>query len=154
MALLVLTFMLSRELENEGIKVNALQINGAKLSPETMRKFSPKYRFIGRIQSLFLRPPEYMADRYYQLCTSESYSDITGKLFNDKLEVMKPAYSLKPGLKQDLRQALGSGYYPLYAEDENVRKKLWDSCLQAVYGQPGIGKWQTGDKQDELKICG
>lgn len=42
MALTLLTFKMAEEFEQEDINVNALQINGAKVSKETLKKFKPR----------------------------------------------------------------------------------------------------------------
>ncbi|GIP59858.1 hypothetical protein [Paenibacillus woosongensis] len=46
MALTLLTFKMAEKFGQFGIKVNALQINGATMSKETIKKFKPKYKLI------------------------------------------------------------------------------------------------------------
>lgn len=129
MALLMLNFRLAEEFRQDGIRVNALQINGARMSKETLQKVSPGYRFIARIQNLFFRPPEFMADRYYQICTSETFYNLTGKLFNHKLAVMQPGQA-KPGIFDAYKQVLGADLYPPYAHHQETTDKLWLMCQE------------------------
>ncbi|MDV2683616.1 SDR family NAD(P)-dependent oxidoreductase [Alkalihalophilus lindianensis] len=88
MALVMLTFYLAEKYKEDGIRVNALQINGARMSPETLNKFTLKWRLAARAQNLFFPPPEKMAKCYVDICTSPRFRDVTGSLMNDKLETM------------------------------------------------------------------
>ncbi|UCZ55007.1 SDR family NAD(P)-dependent oxidoreductase [Bacillus shivajii] len=127
-AFMMLTFKMADEFKNEGIKVNALQINGAKLSKETLNKFTLRWRIIGRIQSIFLRPTEYMANNYYDICTSDKFKETTGKLFNDKLEMMETATGETLGFIGEIKQVVGTSVYPAYADDKITKEKVWDFC--------------------------
>lgn len=131
MAFLMLTFKMAEMLKEDGIKVNSLQINGAIMSKETIRKMTLKWRIIARIQNLFLRPPEFMANHYYDLCTSGKYRHITGKQFNHRQEIMKPA-KVNEGIITDIKQALGASVYPVYALREDVTEKLWNLCEECT----------------------
>jgi len=64
MALLLLTFKMAEEYKRHGINVNALQINGAKMSKETIKKFKIWWRPVAWVQNLFFRSPEFMANHY------------------------------------------------------------------------------------------
>lgn len=128
MALVMLTFKMAEEYRDLGIKVNALQINGAKMSKETLNKVSPTWRWIARIQNLYFQPTEFMAKHYFELCTSNEFKDATGKLFNHKQEVMKRAED-KPSMKMQIKQATGSSYYPILAENPKEIEKLWNLCM-------------------------
>ncbi len=130
MALLMLTFKQAEELKNAGIKVNALQINGAKMSKETLMKVTPGYRLVARIQNLFFRPTTYMADKYYEICTSERFRDVTGQLFNDELELMKPASETSKGILQDVKQLVGKDLYPAYARNETETNQVYELCRE------------------------
>lgn len=132
MALTILTFIMSEKFEQEGIKVNALQINGAKMSKETIKKFKPKYKFIASIQNMFIPPTSYMADKYYQICTADEFKHTTGKLFNDKLEIMQPSPNEYPGFIHQMKQIIGTRVYPAYKENTNVSNKLWALCTEAT----------------------
>lgn len=92
MALLILTFKMAEEFRNDGIKVNALQINGARMSKETLKKFKPGWRMIARIQNLYFPSPEVIANHYFEICTSEKFKNTTGRLFYNKLEEVQPAH--------------------------------------------------------------
>lgn len=127
MALLMLTFLMAEEYRLDEINVNMLQINGATMSKETIAKLTPGYRFIARIQNVFFRAPEFMAGHYYDICTSERFKDITGKLINHRQEIMQPGLH-EPGLKDQLSQVLGAGVYPAYAGNSDVANRLWDLC--------------------------
>ncbi|OIJ12843.1 short-chain dehydrogenase [Anaerobacillus arseniciselenatis] len=128
MALMLLTFKMADEFKNHGIKVNALQINGATMSKETLQKVTLRYRLIARVQNRFFRPPSYMANNYYEICTSENYKDTTGKLFNDKLEIMEAAPKQPQGFIHDIKQVTGSSLYPYYADDPTMTNEVWEFC--------------------------
>ncbi|SES11033.1 SDR family oxidoreductase [Salipaludibacillus aurantiacus] len=132
MALLMLGFKMAEEYKGAGIKVNTLQINGAVMSKETLKKVTPGYRMVARVQNLFFRPAEYMANNYFEICTSEKYKDITGQLFNDKLEIMQPASGQKLGIFKDIKQTVGTAHYPAYAENMEIREKLWELCKEVT----------------------
>ncbi|SDH87341.1 SDR family oxidoreductase [Alteribacillus bidgolensis] len=132
MALVMLTFKLAKELESERIKVNALQINGAKMSKNTIQKLKPRYRTIAWIQNIFFPSPSYMADNYFELCTSDKFKHTTGKLLNDKLEVMTPSPNHPLSVFKQLRQITGKQVYPSFANDKYTTEKLWEICRHAV----------------------
>ncbi|MBU9711896.1 SDR family NAD(P)-dependent oxidoreductase [Evansella tamaricis] len=131
MALVMLTFRLAEEWKGEGIKVNALQINGAKMSKETLQKVTTGWRAIARIQNLFFPPPEKMASIYYDMCTSEEFRNISGKLINDKKEVMNPGH-LKPNAVMQVKQLTGNAYYPPYADQKENQEQVWYLCQRAL----------------------
>ncbi|RXI96592.1 SDR family oxidoreductase [Anaerobacillus alkaliphilus] len=141
MALMMLTFKQAEEFKNAGIKVNALQINGAKMSKETLMKVTPGYRVVARLQNLFFRPTTYMADKYYEICTSERFRDVTGKLFNDELELMEPASETPKGILQDVKQLVGKSLYPAYAKNDTVINQVYELCreLTVMKGDVRIG---------------
>ena len=127
MALLMLTFKMAEQLTAYGINVNSLQINGARMSKETLKKVTPGYRMIARLQNLFFRPPAFTADLYYRLCTSPDFASVTGKHFNHKLEVMQPGRTDLSFL-QSLKQLSGASFYPPYADDTETADRLWELC--------------------------
>ena len=114
--------------KNDGIKVNALQINGAKMSKRTLQKFKPSWRTIAKIQNIFFPPASYMANNYFQICTSNEFQNVTGKLFNDKLQIMQVSPSENLGFIQSVKQLFGSKYYPIYAHKQEVSERLWNLC--------------------------
>jgi NAD(P)-dependent dehydrogenase (short-subunit alcohol dehydrogenase family) len=127
LALLMLTFHLAEEMKADGICVNMLQINGARMSPETIRKFTPRYRMAAHVQNLFFRPASFMAARYVEIITSPRFADVTGKLINHKLEIMQPGAE-KPGLADQFRQLAGAGYYPPSAHDRDAATRVLEFC--------------------------
>ncbi len=129
MALLMLTFKMAREFRNDGIKVNSIQINGAKMSKEALQKVKPGWRVIAHIQNLFFRPPEFTADLYYDLCTAEEFKNQTGKHFNHRKDVMVPA-KVNSGIITDIKQGIGADVFPAYALDENTIGKVWQTCKE------------------------
>ncbi|SDZ39345.1 NAD(P)-dependent dehydrogenase, short-chain alcohol dehydrogenase family [Evansella caseinilytica] len=131
MALTLLTFKMAEAFADDGIKVNALQINGAKMSKRTIQKVKPWWRPIARVQNIFFRPPSYMAENYFQICTADNYKHVTGKLFNDKLEIMQPSPREYPGFFKQLKQLLGSSTYPA-CENTNIREELWQLCTKLI----------------------
>ncbi len=127
MALLMTTFTMAEELKNSGIKVNALQINGARMSKETLQKFKWNWRIIAGIQNLFFPPAEKMADNYYEICTSDRFKDVTGKLINDKLEIMQVAPE-----NAGIKVSFGSSFYPAFAERRDVQEEVVAFCEERV----------------------
>lgn len=125
MALLMLTFRMAREYKESGVKFYSLQINGARMSKETLKKFKMPWRLVAHIQNIFFPHPSYMANNYFEICTSGKYKDITGKHFNDKLEVMKVAPE-NPALKD----ILGTSVYPIYADRHDVQKAVIMLCKE------------------------
>ncbi len=129
MSLLMLTFKMAKEFTSEGIKVYSLQINGATMSKEALMKVKPHWRIIARIQNLFFRPPEFTADLYYEICTSNRFKDTTGVHFNHRLEVMQPAKT-GAGIITDIKQGVGADVFPAYALNEEVLEKIWGICSE------------------------
>lgn len=127
MAFLMLTFKLARDFAETGIKFYSLQINGARMSKETLKKFKPGWRFIACIQNLFFPPAEFMANNYFEICTSEKFRNKTGIHLNHKLEIMKPGPE-KPSIKH----IRGIDYYPFYAENKPIQNKIWEFCRSAT----------------------
>lgn len=125
MALLMLTFKMASEFKNDGIKVNALQINGAKMSKETLKKFKPWWRIIARIQNIYFPLPAVMGNAYFDICSSKEFQHTTGKLFNDKRGIMLSSVNQPSPLTQ-VKQLLGSNVYPVYADNPNTIGKIWE----------------------------
>ncbi|WP_096200171.1 SDR family NAD(P)-dependent oxidoreductase [Bacillus sp. FJAT-45350] len=131
MGLILLTFKLAKVYEKYGIKVNALQINGAKMSKDTLQKLTPGWRSIARVQNLYFPPAEKMAEIYFHMCTSEDFKTITGKLINDKKEIMKRGEE-NPNLGMQIKQLIRSNYYPIYAEQQENQDKMWSLCQEVT----------------------
>ena len=129
MALLMLTFKMAEEFKEDGINIYSLQINGATMSKDALMKVKPHWRIIARVQNLFFRPPEFTADLYYEICTSDRFRDITGVHLNHKLEVMQPAKT-GAGIITDIKQGLGADVYPPYALNAGMVNKVWGVCSE------------------------
>ncbi|MDO8897439.1 MAG: SDR family NAD(P)-dependent oxidoreductase [Bacteroidales bacterium] len=124
MAFLMLSFKMAEEYRELGIAVNSLQITGARMSNETLRKFAPHWRIIARIQNLFFPPTEFMGNNYFELCTSDDFANKTGKQFNHKLKSMrKGPENPKPN------HIWGSQVYPVYATNKSVQERIWNLCF-------------------------
>jgi len=124
MAFLMLTFRMAKAYSQHGITVNSFQINGAKMSKNTLKKFKFPWIIIAHIENLFFKPPAYMAERYFELCTSERFAGVSGKHFNNHLEAMLPGPK-----KPTPKDIWGSVYYPPYADREDIAEKVWENCI-------------------------
>ena len=129
MALLMLTFKMADFFKGDGIHFYSLQINGATMSKETLIKVKPHWRIIARIQNLFFRPPEFTANLYYEICTSDNFRELSGVHLNHKLEVMQPAKT-GAGIITDIKQGLGADVYPAYTMNEEVSGIVWNICSE------------------------
>jgi NAD(P)-dependent dehydrogenase (short-subunit alcohol dehydrogenase family) len=128
MALLMLTFKIADKFKKDGIKVNAVQIPAIKISKETMGKFKSAWRIAGVVQNIFSSSQESMADTYFHICTSEEFKDITGRLINDKREIMQSTY-YSNGLIQGVKQLFDKDVYPKYAENIDNIEMVWDLAI-------------------------
>ncbi|MFD1039717.1 SDR family NAD(P)-dependent oxidoreductase [Virgibacillus byunsanensis] len=128
MALLMVTFKMADVYQNDGVKVNALQINGAKMSKATLRKVKPHWRIIARIQNLYFPSPSVMAQHYFDICTSDKFETITGKLIDHKQKMMQQPPSHNPNVITQIKQITGSKVYPAYAANPEIQEKLWELC--------------------------
>lgn len=129
MALLMLTFKMADKFEKDGIKVNAVQIPAIKMSKETMGKFKSVWRIAAMVQNIYSSSPETMADTYFHICTSEEFKDITGKLINDKREIMQSSHYTS-GLMQEAKQLFDKGVYPKYADNIDNIERVWDLAIK------------------------
>jgi len=132
MALFLLTLTLAKQLKEQRIRVNALQINRVKLSAETIANLSPRYRILARLQNPTSQPTSSMAKLYYDICTSANYSDVTGSLINHRGVVMKAATSEHPHPLQLIRYLTSDQYYPAYATNRTYLNQVWEFCEQAT----------------------
>lgn len=132
MAVFIINQKMSQVFKKDGIKVNTLMIAGAKLSKRTIKKFSPYYRFLANIQNMFLKPTSYMANNYFEICTSEEYRDVTGEIISDQGVILKVA-SQEISLMEKMKELfIKSTYYPYYADEKAVQEKLWEICKEAT----------------------
>ena len=144
----MVTFEMARRLESEGISCNYLHVNGAKLSHETLAKMTRGYRILGRLQSIQLRKPEYMANNYYELAHNERFRGVTGVCFNDRLEIMQPGDSETASPLEQIRFPLGRSHYPAYADNRDLQQELVGVCegtfrvknTCVVYGGGDVGR--------------
>ena len=68
--------------------------------------------------------PEFMANNYFEICTSEKCKSTTGKYFNHKQEIME-AGPESPKFKD----IWGTSYYPAYAKNVELNDKIWNLCM-------------------------
>ncbi|QVK19341.1 SDR family NAD(P)-dependent oxidoreductase [Mycoplasmatota bacterium] len=129
MALLMLTFKMADTLKKDNIKVNSIQIPATKTSKETRKKLKIIWRMIAKMQNMFSLLPEEMADIYLDICTSEEFKDITGKLINDKREIVQSSlYS--NSIIDDIKQFFDKSVYPKYADKIENIDKVWELCVK------------------------
>jgi NAD(P)-dependent dehydrogenase (short-subunit alcohol dehydrogenase family) len=127
MALLLLTFKMAEVMEKSGIKVNAIQIPAIKISRDTRRQFKSIWRLSAEIQNAFGAKSETIANMYFDICTSEAFDHLSGKLINSKLEVMKPSHYTH-GFIQVIKQLIDMRVYPRYADDVANVDDVWEVC--------------------------
>lgn len=121
LAFLMLSFKMAEEFKELGIKVNSLQVDGAKMSKNTLNKFTFGWRIIAMIQNLYFPKPDFWGKKYFELCTDDKFKDATGKYFNKKLEQLDLASP-----NATLNQIVSSKYYPYIANDSKLQDKVWD----------------------------
>ncbi|PKM68599.1 MAG: short-chain dehydrogenase [Firmicutes bacterium HGW-Firmicutes-2] len=127
MALLLLTFKMAEVMGKSGIKVNALQIPAIRISKDTRSQFKSVWRLSAEIQNAFGAKPETVANTYFDICTSEALNHLSGKLINNKLEVMKPSYYTHSFI-QIIKQLIDMHVYPRYADDADNIESVWEVC--------------------------
>lgn len=89
MALMLLTIKLAEEFRNENIRINAVLIPGIRQSKESRKKFKGwNWRLVAAIMQPFLRTPERMVETYFEICTSDNFKHVSGKLVNIHNQVM------------------------------------------------------------------
>lgn len=128
MGLLMLTFKMADKFTKDDIKVYSVQIPAIKISKETIKKFKSVWRIAAMIQNIFSSLPETMADTYFHICTSQEFKDITGKLINDKREIVGSSHYTS-GLIQEIKQFFDKGVYPKYADNREVIERVWELCV-------------------------
>lgn len=128
MALLLLTFKLAEEYRTEGIKVNAIIIPGVKLSSETRKKLSFRYRFIATIMNPFWLPVEIMANNYFNICTADEFRTVTRQAVGKKNSILPPARQQSASDK--IREFITFGYVPLYAYNQANVERIWKMATE------------------------
>jgi len=129
MALWMLTRKMAEEWQQYGIKVNALQISGVRMSKRTLSNLNGLWKLAAHMQNLIFPLPEVMANNYYELCANPKFNGQSGQLFNDKLGVIQPA-NPRPTPVERVKYIVGSGYYSCYAVDKNLTNRLWKMCRE------------------------
>jgi NAD(P)-dependent dehydrogenase (short-subunit alcohol dehydrogenase family) len=136
MALLMLTFIWADQFNKDGIKVNAVMINNIRQEWQSLMKFKSWYRIVAIFQNLIARSPGMMADVYYQICTSEDFKHVTGKLINHRLEIVeKSKLTDDHNALQVAREIQKGNTYSVYAEDKDVHEKVLDLCSKLTEGK-------------------
>lgn len=127
MALFMLTRKMAEEWKPYGIKVNALQISGVRMSKRTLRNLSGLWKLAAHMQNLIFPLPDAMANNYYEICSNAKFKEMSGQLFNDKLGIIQPA-ELNVKLTERIKYIVGSNHYPSYALDSGRTDQLWRLC--------------------------
>jgi NAD(P)-dependent dehydrogenase (short-subunit alcohol dehydrogenase family) len=127
-AFLMLSLKQAEEFESDGIKINSVLIPAIKISKEKLRGFKTFYwQTMARLMNLSARPQQDMADSYYAICTSERFSNLTGKLFNIHAEIMeKPDPEMKWTGKTTFRQLRRMTMLPRYAVLPENQERIWN----------------------------
>ncbi len=93
------------------------------MSKDTLRKFKFGWRMIAHIQNIFFPTPEIIAENYVELCLSKKFENVTGKIFNTKLEVMKAG---EADIK--FKDIWSDSFYPSYADRKDLGEKILGLC--------------------------
>ena len=138
MGLLLLTYRMAEEYRQYGIKVNALLIPGTRLSAETLRKNSLKYRIAGTLMNPFWPGPEAIAANYFHICTSGEFDQVTGQLINNKNRILPlPDYSGKMDFRTNVRELMHMTHAPLYAAKRENVDRMWQTCRELAGQEQG-----------------
>ncbi|MBE0662677.1 MAG: SDR family NAD(P)-dependent oxidoreductase [Bacteroidales bacterium] len=134
MAFLMLSFKQAEEYEPDGINLNSVLIPAIKISNEKLRGFKTFYwRTMARLMNLTARPQKDMAECYYEICTSEKFSNLTGKLLNIQTEIMgKPDLEMKWTGKTTIQQLRHMTMVPRYAVLPENKEKIWDLGIKLI----------------------
>ncbi|MDL1891663.1 SDR family NAD(P)-dependent oxidoreductase [Sphingobacteriales bacterium CHB3] len=130
MALLLLTFKLAEEYRTDGIKINAIIIPGVKLSTETRKKLSFRYRFIATIMNPLWLPVKVMANNYVHICTDDGFRSVTGQAIGKKNSILPPARQQSASDK--IREFITFGYVPKYAHDPGNVETIWKMATELI----------------------
>jgi len=133
MALLMLTFRWAEEFRPHGIKVNAVMINNIRNEWQSIKKVRSWYRVAAALQNLIAAPTSMMADVYFHICTSNEFSETTGKLINHRKEVV---YCSKlddnAGFSAVAKEIKSGKTYPKYADNREAQDKVWVYCRRLI----------------------
>lgn len=101
-------------------------------SKRTLKKFSLAFRVLGTVQNIFLKPTTFMANNYFEICTSDKFKGVTGKMISDHGVILKVAPQKMDGLNSFKQVVIKSTYYPCYADNKIIQDKLWHLCEQGL----------------------
>lgn len=76
-----------------------------------------------------------MADTYFYICTSEEIKNISGKLINDKREIVNPSH-YNTDLTSAIKQFLDKRVYPKYADNQVIIEKVWNLSRELTEKKP------------------
>lgn len=124
MGLLMATCEMAKELKPLGISVNALMIPATKMSKKTISGFRSYWKLLAILQQPLIPAVDVVSGAYYQVCTSDDYAGITGKLINHRGEIVKAAES-SMSFAKIIR---GFQYYPAYVDDRETARRVWEIC--------------------------
>jgi NAD(P)-dependent dehydrogenase (short-subunit alcohol dehydrogenase family) len=129
MGLLLLTFKLAEEYKEKGIKVNMLMIPATKVGRETMKKFTSIFKIVGPlIQNVnpFSKDPEYIADRYFEICDSTRFEKTSGRLLDHKLRIIQAPIGDGPmNPLKVLKELISTREFPHYAGKPEIVSRMW-----------------------------
>lgn len=128
MALMMLSIKLAEEFRNKNIKVNAVLIPGIRQSKESRKKFKGwNWRLIAAIMQPFLRTPERMAETYFEICTSDSFKHVSGRLVNIHNQVMAmPEVIEGEEYKTNPKELWRMTEVPAFALRKGNIEKIWN----------------------------
>ena len=69
-----------------------------------------------------------MANNYFEICTSDKFKDVTGKMISDQGVILKVAPRKMDTLSSFKELFRKSTCYPYYADDKATQDKLWGLC--------------------------
>lgn len=131
-AFLMLSMKLADAFESDRIKVNSVMIPAIRIGNESIKNFRSFYwRTMARLMNLVARPPEAMAETYYNICTSMQFQAFSGKLMNIHGEIMSmPGYSGKPGFRIMSRELRRMTQIPAFAAEKENIETIWNLAHQ------------------------
>lgn len=136
-AFLMLSMKLAEEFANDRIKVNSVMIPAIKIGKDTINNFRTLYwKTMARLMNLIARPPEAMAETYFNICTSPHFQAITGKLLNIHSEIMNlPSYTGKPGFRIMSRELRRMTQIPAFATNRKNTDRIWELAMKLTKDQ-------------------
>ncbi|MGL4343772.1 MAG: SDR family NAD(P)-dependent oxidoreductase [Cellulosilyticaceae bacterium] len=131
MAITAMGIRLAEDLVKDGITINTLMIDGAKMSKTALEKFPLfPWRMMAYVQNVFLKSTEYMANRYFEMATEERFLGVTGKVVNGRGEIIPSNPPHMTEIECLVKGLMRGLYYPAYGDDLEVQEQLWKLCEQ------------------------